>query len=102
MRSYALAILLVFLCRLSVAQEAKDTDLLIVGGDESGCAAAIQAARLGVKRIVLINDIEWLGASSVLKESAQSMSGRSLMASELTFPAAVHSLKSLSGYRLTT
>ncbi len=61
MRSYALAILLVFLCRLSFAQEAKDTDLLIVGGDESGCAAAIQAARLGVKRIVLINDIEWLG-----------------------------------------
>lgn len=38
-----------------------DTDLLIVGGDESGCAAAVQAARLGVKRIVLVNDIDWLG-----------------------------------------
>ena len=41
--------------------EVLDTDLLIVGGDESGCAAAVQAARLGVKRIVLINDIDWLG-----------------------------------------
>ncbi|HEV7406111.1 MAG TPA: FAD-dependent oxidoreductase [Chthoniobacteraceae bacterium] len=38
-----------------------ETDLLIVGGDESGCAAAVQAARLGVPRIVLVNDIEWLG-----------------------------------------
>ncbi len=38
-----------------------DTDLLIVGGNESACAAAVQAARLGVKRIVLINDIQWLG-----------------------------------------
>jgi hypothetical protein len=41
--------------------EVIDADLLIVGGDESGCAAAVQAARLGVKRIVLVNDIEWLG-----------------------------------------
>lgn len=38
-----------------------ETDLLIVGGDESGCAAAVQAARLGVGRIVLVNDIDWLG-----------------------------------------
>ncbi len=36
-------------------------DLLIVGGSESACAAAVQAARLGVKRVVLVNDIEWLG-----------------------------------------
>jgi hypothetical protein len=41
--------------------ETVDTDLLIVGGDESACAAAVQAARLGVKRIVLVNDIDWLG-----------------------------------------
>ncbi|HBJ87182.1 MAG TPA: hypothetical protein DDZ88_25650 [Verrucomicrobiales bacterium] len=41
--------------------ETIETDLLIVGGDESGCAAAVQAARLGVKRIVLVNDIDWLG-----------------------------------------
>jgi len=38
-----------------------EADLLIVGGNESACAAAVQAARLGVKRIVLVNDIEWLG-----------------------------------------
>ncbi|NBS33923.1 MAG: FAD-dependent oxidoreductase, partial [Planctomycetia bacterium] len=38
-----------------------EADLLIVGGTESGCAAAVQAARMGVERIVLVNDIEWLG-----------------------------------------
>ncbi len=36
-------------------------DLLIVGGTESGCAAAVQAARMGVASIVLVNDIDWLG-----------------------------------------
>jgi hypothetical protein len=43
------------------AEEVLEADLLIVGGNESGCAAAIQAARLGVERIVLTNDIDWLG-----------------------------------------
>ncbi len=38
-----------------------EADLLIVGGTESGCAAALQAARMGVKSITLVNDIEWLG-----------------------------------------
>ncbi|MDR3402704.1 MAG: FAD-dependent oxidoreductase [Chthoniobacter sp.] len=38
-----------------------DTDLLIVGGNESACAAAVQASRLGVQHIVLVNDIDWLG-----------------------------------------
>lgn len=37
------------------------TDLLIVGGTESGWAAAIQAARLQVKSITLVLDGEWLG-----------------------------------------
>lgn len=37
------------------------TDLLIVGGTESGCAAAVQAARMGVKHITIVNDIHWLG-----------------------------------------
>ena len=36
-------------------------DLLIVGGTESACAAAVQAARMGVQKIVLVNDIQWLG-----------------------------------------
>ncbi len=38
-----------------------EADLLVVGGTESGCAAAVQAARMGVKRIVLVNDIDWVG-----------------------------------------
>jgi len=38
-----------------------EADLLVVGGTESGCAAAVQAARMGVERIVLVNDIDWLG-----------------------------------------
>lgn len=44
-----------------VHAETIETDLLIVGGTESGCAAAVQAARMGVERIVLVNDIAWLG-----------------------------------------
>lgn len=43
------------------AQQELEADLLVVGGTESGCAAAVQAARMGVKRIVLVNDIDWLG-----------------------------------------
>ncbi|GEP43592.1 hypothetical protein BGE01nite_28830 [Brevifollis gellanilyticus] len=46
---------------LIASAELIQTDLLIVGGNESACAAAIQAARLGVKQIVLVNDIDWLG-----------------------------------------
>ncbi len=38
-----------------------NTNLLIVGGTESGWAAAIQAARMGVPSIVIVNDIEWIG-----------------------------------------
>jgi len=41
--------------------ETIEADLLVVGGSESACAAAVQAARLGVKKIVLVNDIDWLG-----------------------------------------
>jgi hypothetical protein len=51
---------LIFLPTLLLA-EVIETDLLIVGGNESACAAAVQAARLGVKKIVLVNDIDWLG-----------------------------------------
>ncbi len=38
-----------------------NTDLLIVGGTESGWAAAIQAARLGVPSITIVHDGQWLG-----------------------------------------
>ena len=44
-----------------LAQEEMRVDLFICGGDESGCAAAVQAALMGVKRIALVNDIDWLG-----------------------------------------
>ena len=55
-------LLLVWLARVSSAAEVVlETDLLVVGGTESGCAAAVQAARMGVERIVLVNDIQWLG-----------------------------------------
>ncbi len=36
-------------------------DLLVVGGNESAVAAAVQACRLGVKNVLLVNDIDWLG-----------------------------------------
>jgi hypothetical protein len=52
------SLLLVLLAHAALAL---DCDLLIVGGNESACAAAVQASRLGVKNIVLVNDIEWLG-----------------------------------------
>ncbi|MGY8655535.1 MAG: FAD-dependent oxidoreductase, partial [Verrucomicrobiia bacterium] len=38
-----------------------ETDLLIVGATESGWAAAIQAARAGVKSIAIVHDGEWFG-----------------------------------------
>lgn len=38
-----------------------ETDLLIVGGTESGWAAAIQAARMDVASITIVHDGEWLG-----------------------------------------
>ena len=51
---------LIFLPTLLLG-EVIETDLLIVGGNESACAAAVQAARLGVRKIVLVNDIDWIG-----------------------------------------
>ena len=55
--------LLTMVCLWALPSRGADSqaDLLIVGGTESGCAAAVQAARMGVERIVLVNDIEWLG-----------------------------------------
>lgn len=53
-----------FLLALSVAPLRAGTiesDLLIVGGTESGWAAAIEAARAGVKSITLVHDGNWLG-----------------------------------------
>ena len=44
-----------------LAQATLKTDLLVVGGTEAACAAALQAARCGVKSIVLVNDCTMLG-----------------------------------------
>jgi FAD dependent oxidoreductase len=60
MRHTSLLLLVIaFSCQLFA--EDITTDLLIVGGNESACAAAVQACRLGVKKVVLVNDIDWLG-----------------------------------------
>lgn len=56
-----LIVTLVFVASVATGGEVVETDLLIVGGTESACAAAVQAARMGVERITLVNDIEWLG-----------------------------------------
>lgn len=61
MKRSAPLLLLLPLLTAAVAAETIETDLLIVGADESGCAAAVQAARLGVRRIALVNDHPWLG-----------------------------------------
>ncbi|MBC8356229.1 MAG: FAD-dependent oxidoreductase [Planctomycetes bacterium] len=52
--------LFVALPALADVRELK-TDLLVVGGTESGWAAAIQAARSGVRSITIVHDGEWLG-----------------------------------------
>jgi hypothetical protein len=57
MKSCALLLLLAACARAAVL----DCDLLVVGGNESAVAAAVQASRLGVERVVLVNDIDWLG-----------------------------------------
>lgn len=38
-----------------------EVDLLVVGGSESAVAAAVQAARLKVARVAIVNDIDWWG-----------------------------------------
>lgn len=43
------------------AAESIECDVLVVGGNEAGVAAAVQASRLGVPRVILVNDIVWLG-----------------------------------------
>ncbi len=43
------------------ADDSIECDLLVVGGNESAVAAAVQASRLGVKHVVLVSDIAWLG-----------------------------------------
>lgn len=62
-RHIALIAILLLMKSAGLADETRTlrADLLVVGGTESGCAAAVQAARMGIRNIVLVNDIEWLG-----------------------------------------
>lgn len=61
-RCLCLPLVLLFAGTMPAGEKSSlETDLLVVGGTEAGCAAAVQAARLGVPRIVLVNDIDWLG-----------------------------------------
>jgi len=61
--AFAISVLtsLVVLASGSFTGRVVESDLLITGGTESALAAAVQAARMGVRRIVLVNDIAWLG-----------------------------------------
>src|SRR6476659_9284729 len=56
-----LVLLLLFTPRPTASAREIEADLLVVGGNESAVAAAVQACRLGVPRVVLVNDIDWLG-----------------------------------------
>ena len=65
MRNCLLAVVVLFLfiepAPTHAAVDEVQTDLLIVGGTESGWAAAMRAARLGVPSITIVHDGEWLG-----------------------------------------
>lgn len=60
MKHCLLLLLLATVCGRAATTTLK-ADLLIVGGTESGWAAAIQAARQGVRSIALVHDGAWLG-----------------------------------------
>ena len=61
MKNLLLPLLPLLLLPRILFAEVVEADLLIVGGNESACAAAVQAVRLGVRNILLVNDIDWLG-----------------------------------------
>ncbi len=63
MKRFLFPVLGVLACGLVSADEPRvlEADLLIVGATESGWAAAIQAARMGVEKVVVVHDGEWFG-----------------------------------------
>ena len=63
MRKLTIAVLVIVLCGFARGAEPRDVeaDLLVVGATESGWAAAIQAARMGVGKVVIVHDGEWFG-----------------------------------------
>lgn len=56
-----LACLPLLLSSLLPGAEEREVDLLIVGATESGWAAAVQAVRSGVPKIIIVHDGEWFG-----------------------------------------
>ena len=60
MKKVFLSFILIFLFGVIQAQNSIKTDVLIIGGGTSGTMAGIQAARLGVKTII-IEETPWLG-----------------------------------------
>lgn len=56
-----LACLPLLLSSLLPGTEEHEVDLLIVGATESGWAAAVQAVRSGVPKIIIVHDGEWFG-----------------------------------------
>lgn len=64
----------------------QSADLLIVGGTESGWAAAIQAARMGVSNIVIVNDIEWLGGQFTSEAVSAVDENRGIQKDRVPFP----------------
>ncbi|MGC3969447.1 MAG: FAD-dependent oxidoreductase [Pirellulales bacterium] len=64
MRNFRIVVAALLICSTTTSradEPSRECDLLIVGGSESAVAAAVQAARLGVGRIILANDCDWLG-----------------------------------------
>jgi len=60
-RSLPFVLLLLPIATASAAERHTKVDLLVVGGNESAVAAAVQASRLGVQRVLLVTDGVWLG-----------------------------------------
>lgn len=58
---YCFLLLGFLLCSVLAKAESLKADLLVVGATESGWAAAIQAARMGVEDILIVHDGKWFG-----------------------------------------
>ncbi|MDF1741325.1 MAG: FAD-dependent oxidoreductase [Verrucomicrobiales bacterium] len=63
MKRFLIPALVLVGCGLVSAEEPENlqADLLVVGATESGWAAAIQAARMGVGKVIIVHDGEWFG-----------------------------------------
>lgn len=60
------------------ASETLETDVLVVGGSQSGVMAAIQASRSG-SRVILLSEDDWLGGSTI-KAGVSAIDGNELTA----------------------